>query len=1004
MRFPSSPYVLAALCVALINTPLGAQQPTGSITGVVTDPTGGVIHGASVTVTSQATRVTIELTTSVAGVYRASGLLPGAYEVRVEATGFKTAVVHLKVEVGRVTPADVRLQVGTVAETVTVEAYAVAVNPTQTTLEGVVTGNLIRDLPLNGRNFLDLGQVEPGVQLIDQSTLTPTKGAFTALSLASLEGQATRVTVDGLDISDEVVGSTTLNLSQDAIQEFQISRSTLDASTGLSGAGTINIVTKSGGNEIHGDAFFFLRTDDGAARVGQERVPFDREQVGFSVGGPFIRDRLFWFLNYERNNQDGAIATAIGGFPQFTGVWSVPFDEEMATGRLDWNIRQDIRAFFRFLYDDSNGVATGRFGLGGNQLTPFTSSNRANQAAAGMDATAGRLTHSFRYGHLDYESSTEDAGGQIPNLPRTVDPAGRLLSVAFAPFGCFNIIDCPPQIGTSPLSPLRILQVNDEFRYDGSISFGRHTLRWGALANRIRMNWFASFLGAGPEIDISFNPANQAICGNDVLCYPVSLAILGNGLGFLTETPSLGFPFGGAENDRFHWYVADSWRAMPRLTVNFAVRYVYEPGQNHPDLVKPALLDDFLPGLSRRDRRDRNNFAPQLGLAWDPTGSGKWVVRAGAGIFYETNFFNSSLFARSEFLPPGISWQFAFPPLLPVIDPVTGRVIFDMSGANPTALITPGVNWISGCSDPRFPGGECPLGTPGLIDAVFAAREAFKAASQAAAANFPSGPTQFEIVRGTGFVNLPNYTTPYSVQMNVGVQRELRPGLVLSADYVRQRGLHFPQALDLNRVGAADTLNVANALAAMNALHTSLGCPPGAAGVNCAIAAGASIDAYAAVGLGKGQAASQFGPSFFAFAGLNPEFNSMQFIGTQGQSTYDALQVTLRGKLPDLADYIRDWTVTASYSLSRHEGSADRREFGGFDPVVSNDGVRDFFGPIPFDRTHTFSFASLFEVPGGVRLSSIWRANSAMPQSVFVPQVSGSPAEIFFTDFNGDGT
>ena len=215
--------------------------------------------------------------------------------------------------------------------------------------------------------------------------------------------------MDGLDISDEVVGSTTLNLSQDAIQEFQISRSTLDASTGLSGAGSVNIVTKSGGNKIHGDGFLFLRTDYGAARVGQERAPFDREQVGFSVGGPFIRDRLFWFLNYERNNQDGAIATAIGGFPQFTGAWSVPFDEKMATGRLDWNIRQDIRAFFRFLHDDSSGVATGRFGLGGKLLMPFTTNNRANQSAVGMDATAGRLTHSFRYGHLDYDSRTRDA-------------------------------------------------------------------------------------------------------------------------------------------------------------------------------------------------------------------------------------------------------------------------------------------------------------------------------------------------------------------------------------------------------------------------------------------------------------------------------------------------------------------------------------------------------------------------------------------------------------------
>lgn len=222
------------LCVALLSASLEAQQPTGTITGVVTDASGAVVPGATVTIVSKATQFTVQLTTSGAGVYNASGLLPGVYEVRVEAKGFKKTVLELKVEVGRVTPADVRLQVGDLTETVTVDARAVRVNPTQTALEGVVTEELIRDLPLNGRNFLDLGQLEPGAQVNDGASTggLALKPFFTTLGVAGQSGFTTRVTVDGLDIGDELFGSVTQNISQDAIQEFQISRSALDVSTG----------------------------------------------------------------------------------------------------------------------------------------------------------------------------------------------------------------------------------------------------------------------------------------------------------------------------------------------------------------------------------------------------------------------------------------------------------------------------------------------------------------------------------------------------------------------------------------------------------------------------------------------------------------------------------------------------------------------------------------------------------------------------------------------------
>src|SRR2546429_7040774 len=214
--------VSCVVCIVLLPVLVQAQQPTGTITGVVRDPSGAIVPGASITIVHEGTQSTTRATTSNAGVYSAHGLLTGLYKVCVEATGFKQTVVELEAEVGRVKTADVSLQVGDVTQTVTIVAYGVRVNPTQTSLEGIVTEELIHNLPLNGRNFLDLGQLEPGVQVVPDDIIT--RSGFARLSVAGQTGVTTRVTVDGLDVSDEHAGSLALNLSADSIKEFQIDR------------------------------------------------------------------------------------------------------------------------------------------------------------------------------------------------------------------------------------------------------------------------------------------------------------------------------------------------------------------------------------------------------------------------------------------------------------------------------------------------------------------------------------------------------------------------------------------------------------------------------------------------------------------------------------------------------------------------------------------------------------------------------------------------------------
>ena len=202
-----------------------------------------------------------------------------------------------------------------------------------------------------------------------------------------------------------------------------------------------------------------------------------------------------------------------------------------------------------------------------------------------------------------------------------------------------------------------------------------------------------------------------------------------------------------------------------------------------------------------------------------------------------------------------------------MIDPNNGNVIFDLTGASPEAAVTPGVNWVSGCSDPRFPDGRCPLGTPGLIDAIFSAWKALHRRFSNGIIPF-SRPGLRSLKSHGALQSLfdPDYKTPYSIHLNLGVQRELRPGLVLSVDYLRILGLHSIMRRDWNRVGAADTLNIANARAAMDAVHGALGCPAGPAGVNCAIAAGANMEVLCGKRAGSGRGRQSFRSQSFCFS------------------------------------------------------------------------------------------------------------------------------------------
>jgi len=223
--------LLAMVLAVLISGPTAfaqSTQSTGSIQGMVIDPQGAVVPDAKITVTSKATGQASAVPVSSSASFTSGQLNPGIYVLRVEAPGFQSALITLQVQVGVVTTNNVTLVVGSSTTVVEVTSEETRVNTDQVTIQNVLTGDQIDNLPVNGRNFLDLAQLEPGVQIQDGSTFDPTKNGYSSVSFGGRFGRAARIEVDGIDISDENVGTTTQNIPQSAIAEFQVEGSSLD--------------------------------------------------------------------------------------------------------------------------------------------------------------------------------------------------------------------------------------------------------------------------------------------------------------------------------------------------------------------------------------------------------------------------------------------------------------------------------------------------------------------------------------------------------------------------------------------------------------------------------------------------------------------------------------------------------------------------------------------------------------------------------------------------------
>ena len=998
-------FAVSAVCVMLVMLgivpflPAQTTISTGSIVGTVTDPTGAVVSNAKVTVTSKATGQAVTTTTTSTGTYASGALTPGNYQVRIEGQGFKTTELPVTVQVNTTASANVKLEVGQSAQVVEVQAAELSVNTEQATVQGVLTAEQIQNLPINGRNFLDLAQLEPGVQIQDGGTFDPTKNGFSSVSFGGRFGRTARIEVDGVDISDETVGTTTQNVPLGAIQESSLQQSSLDLSTELTSSGAISITTKSGTNALHGDGFYYFRDQTlNAALPGASTNYFQRNQFGGDLGGPILKDKLFFFIDAERNKQALVDPVIPGGlFGGLAGNFVSAFPDTETLGKLDYTSGK-LHMFYRFSFEQNRSTLP----FIPNSFQPFANVNHSRNHVVGADFNTGAFTHSLRFEYSKFQNGITDAviGSNIFN------PGGAIeLAIGQDPF-CLTAGADDFCSGPNFLAPQATFQTDHQIKYDGSRSYKNHIFRFGAGLNHLQGGGFAAFLGSGPSVfSTSLQQGQDLPCVTDGNCpfsggnsnplnYPVQAVIMGNGQGFSSAKSAFGFPGGGLGPDnRLSLYFGDTWKLRPNFTLSLGLRYVRDTGRTDTELgPTPALSvfnNQFYTGLQNRVNQPNLNFAPQVGFAWDPSSNGKTVIRGGIGLFYENSIWNNVLFDPAGRLQKG--FFLAITGACPAPD--GGLTFPDGSTVDPATLNSEICSKTIGEAQP----------------AIVALQAQYQAATKAAGAAI--NPSYVGLTNTTGIdINetsllAPDYKSPRSVQMNIGFQREIRRGTVLTVDYLRNVSTHNLLSIDTNHVGDARFLNVTAAQAAISATNASFGCGSGfdQGSITCAINNGAGITDYAGNGLDSGYNVCGGGPCpNAAFGGVNlGATGANQMLFPIGRSVYNGLQMTLKNKVQNPFHGVKSMNLQISYSLSRYVATARDSDFINFPTDYAN--PLGAMGPTGLDRTHQLSLGGVMDLPARFRLSFIGHFDSPLASSVTLP-TSGGPAGIFQTDVTGDGT
>ena len=659
---------LKYLAVLLLTIPLFAQAPVGTITGTVTDSSGGVVAGASVSISDKTNGSNRTLTANDQGLYSAPALPPGDYSVRVEREGFRTVVRDAQVVAGGTTTVDLSLSVGATRDVVTVEAATAQITYDSHEVSGIIARESIQDIPLNGRSSLQLASLEPGVT-ISAGASSQFNAQFNVNILGSGGGATAgsgvgpRITMDGGVINDEEEGGTSMNFSQEVVQEFQLASVNFDAATGIASTGSINIVTRSGSNEFHGSAYFYYRDHNMAAYPGLKRSAFNpspffaRRNPGFWLGGPIKKDKLFFFVSYEHLNQTSVITDQndLASLQPLNGIFPSPLTYNWLTTRLDYHLSDKNTVFVRYSHDGN--LNFGPYAGTGNPSAYVHNGNWSDQTIAGLTTifstnvvNDARAQYKYWYNHgsiaTNADCTAPCTGVGLPGITTMVG------SGTFT-YGAGNDVNAPNYHQT------RSYQVNDtlswqkgQHRFRFGMDYeatGTHVTPWNVCApaciglysvEQTKLQGAAFPAGAFASlptiIATSADLMNLPIYAQPAALY--SGVALGNG-----SWPGTYEPNQDNLNNRFHPWVADTWKVTQSLTVNYGLGYSLETGLFSPNLTRPAYLSPILnsqtggvpTGLGATGTRTKD-FSPQFGFAYAIGKDKKTVVRGGGGMYWDT--------------------------------------------------------------------------------------------------------------------------------------------------------------------------------------------------------------------------------------------------------------------------------------------------------------------------------------------------------------------------------
>ncbi len=730
-------------------------QATASATlqGTVTDKSGAVIPNAAVKISSPSTGLAREGTTNQTGLYRFDLLPAGMYTLRVTAAGFAAATYEkLELAVGATTTIDPSLNPSSQAETITVEATgAPLVDTAKTDVSLAIRPQDVVNLPLNGRDFVNLAYLAPGAKPVD--SYDPTKNRMGIFAINGSSGRNVNVTVNGVDNKDNTIGGPVMQFPLEAIQEFNISTQRFSAANGRSEGGAVNVITKSGSNQFHGSAFYFGRAKElNALNYFEKREnggtgqkgPFRRDLFGGSIGGPLIKDKTFLFFAIERQREDTSTVADGNAVRELTlvqnlgakpaSVFPTPYRDWRYNGRLDHRFNEKHNMFLTYSNQNNRGE--------NDQITPTS------------DLTGGNFTTN----QLILANATFNSV-LTPNVVNAFTSGYQywhnlIDTPALSPTFFFTVAPNAPTFGTNVNVPQESGQAKWQFRDDLSIVKGKHALRVGM--DLVYQPKLGGFFKNNPTLTMTFQDLPSKIL-SDRATYPQGFATPG---AVLTMQATSGDPYfylkGGAK--MFGTYFQDDWKMTRRLTVNLGIRWDKDfnlvgneaLARSRTMLALQAIRSPF-GGLAQNYGKA---FSPRFGFGYDVTGNGRHVIRGGYGIYFGQTFLNIPLFMLQQ-----------------ANDTVFGTVL-DLTSSGPgdtAASIVNGTN--IRLSAWRFGVDPMPVIPPAATRLADGAR---------------------------GRAIDPHYAPPYNQQWNIGYAFQLNPNNVVEVEYVHTLGLRESKTFTIN--------------------------------------------------------------------------------------------------------------------------------------------------------------------------------------------------------------